>query len=276
MPLIALGSAAIGGYFSNRAAKKAAGAQKAAGELAYQRSLPWQTTGMFGGAYFDPETREATFELDPELEAQRQMLMGRAGETSEALAALESDPMAAAQQYAEQQKALYKPQQQADRLAMENRLLAQGMLGSTGGQARTGALLGTQQQKDLAVEANAVTQAQQMIDLLRGREAGDLQRSLALAELPMQYGQYGAGLGQGMSGAAGTAAGMQSQAAVGLAGAQAAQSAGLQKALGGYEMQDGWFGNMMGGDFSNLMQAKAPTPNTNTYNFGFSNPTGST
>ena len=38
----------LGGIFQNRAAKKAAAALTAAGELAYRRSLPKGVTGMFG------------------------------------------------------------------------------------------------------------------------------------------------------------------------------------------------------------------------------------
>ena len=252
-----------GGLMANRSAKKAARGQRQAADLAYERSLPWQTTGMFGGASFDPESREATFDLSPEMQAEYERYMGRAGGTSEALAALEADPMAAASQYAEQMKGLYRPQQEADRLRLENRLLAQGMLGSTGGGARTQALLGAQQQKDLQTEAASVQQAQQMIDLLRGRESSDFGQAIGIGNMPMQYGQYGQGLGSGMSSVALGAAGMQSQAGVGLAGAQAAQMAGLQKSLGGYKLNENAWGNLLKGDFGNLMQAKTATVDPN-------------
>lgn len=221
--------AIIGGLMASRSAKKAASGQRAAADLAYERSLPWNTSGMFGSASFDRDTREASFDLSPEMQAEYDRYMGRAGQTSEALSALESDPMGAASQYAEQMKGLYRPQQEADRLGLENRLLAQGMLGSTGGGARTGALLGAQQQKDLAVEANAVQQAQQMIDLLRGRESADFAQAVGIGSMPMEYGKYGQGLGSGMSNAALGAAGLQSDAATGLAGTQAASWAELAK-----------------------------------------------
>ena len=61
-----IGGALIAGQGAKSAARTSAQAQDRAAELAYQQSLPWTTTGLFGSAEFDEDTREATLGLSDE------------------------------------------------------------------------------------------------------------------------------------------------------------------------------------------------------------------
>ena len=66
-------TAGVGYYTSKKgedAMEQSAEASNRAAELAYQRSLPWNTGGLFGAAAFDPKTRRAIQTLSPELKAQ--------------------------------------------------------------------------------------------------------------------------------------------------------------------------------------------------------------
>jgi len=146
------------------------------------------------------------------------------------------------------QKALYAPQQEKDRLTQESRLLAQGRLGSTGGAGEQEALRTAQGQVDLQAQYAGLDKAQQQIgmfrdrskegialeDMYRARQAGDLAMVQSLGQLPGSYSAAGQGIGQGLSSIAGTAAGMQSSAAQGLAETSAAKWSGLASGVGDY------------------------------------------
>jgi len=217
-----VGSSLISGYGSNKAADKTASAQRDAAQLQYQQSLPWSTTGLFGGATFDEGGRTAELALSPELKAEYERLYGRAGATAEEVAALAGDPFTAQKKLYEQQKSLFAPQQEKERLAMESRLLSQGRLGTTGGAGQFGEVIERQQMQDLARQVQSMDQAQGLIDTLRAREAGDISQALTLGELPLAYANLGRGIGTGMSPAAQYGGQLRSQAAAGLGGSQAA------------------------------------------------------
>ncbi len=212
----------ISGAGARSAGKRAARSSDRAADLAYQQSLPWDISGMFGGATFDEGGRTSTLTLTPELKEHYDRLFGRADVSAEQVEALAGDPFEVQQKLYEQQKGLFAPQQQQEQLAMENRLRAQGMLGGTGGQMRMGKVLEAQQQQDLARQVQSLDQAQGLIDLYRAREAGDISQALTLGELPLRYAELGRGIGSGMSSAAQYGAGLRSTAATSLAGSQAA------------------------------------------------------
>jgi len=212
----------IGASGAKSAAETSAAASDRAAQLAYEQALPWGMTGLFGEAAFDEDTRAATVTLDPELQAHYDRLLARGAATGETLAGFAGDPFELQQQIYQQQRELFAPQQEEERLALENRLLAQGMLGATGGQQRMGALLESQQTQDLARQGQALTQAQQLVDLYRGREAEDIGLATELGKLPLDYASIGRGIGGGLSNVAGIGAGIRSTAAAGLGGAQAA------------------------------------------------------
>jgi len=254
MPWAAVAGAVVSGYMQNKAAKKAASAQERAGELAYQRSLPGSTKGLFGEAKFDG--KDATLELSPELQAQYERLMGRAGTTAEQVAAYSADPFEAQKQLYEQQRGLFEPQRAKERLSREARLLAQGRLGTTGGAGEIEAAETAYGMQDLARQVGAFDQAQGMINQLRAREAEDIKQSLILGELPLSYAQLSRGIASGVSPAAQFAGQQAGQAALGLGGTQAAFWSQLGQQGSTYNQQgyrtgstDSQLGTIFGGLF---------------------------
>ena len=231
----AVAGAAVSGLMQNRAAKKAASAQREAGELAYQRSLPGTTKGLFGEASYSG--KDATLSLAPDLQAQYDRLMGRAGTTAEQVGKYSADPFAAQQQLYEQQRGLFAPQREKERLSREARLLAQGRLGTTGGAGEIEAAETAYGMQDLARQVGSFDQAQQMLTQLRAREAADIQQGLTLGQLPMEYAKLSQGMSSAISPAAQFAGQQAGQAAVGLGGTQAAFWSQLGQQQGTYNQQ---------------------------------------
>jgi len=254
------------GYYAGEKAEdisqQSAEAQRQAAQLAYERSLPWNTGGLFGAAAFDPKTRTSLQTLSPELKAQYDAYMQRSGQHAQYIpearadfekqrgyaAELEGDVYGAGKKFYEMQKALYAPEQEKTRLSQEARLLAQGRLGSTGGAGEIEALRKAQEQVDLQAQYAGLDKAQQQIgmfrdrskegqaleDTYRARQASDLAMVQSLGQLPSGYAQTGRGIGTGLSSIAGTAAGMQSTAAKGMADTSAAKWGGLATGIGNY------------------------------------------
>jgi hypothetical protein len=237
----AVAGAVIGGVMANKSAKKSAAAQDRAADLAYQQSLPWDVSGMFGSATFDEDGRAADIQLDPEMKALYDRLYGRAGGYAEQVEAMGKDPLAMQQKFYEEQKAIAAPGEEKDRLALENRLLAQGMLGSTGGASRMGELQTAQGMKDLVRRADAMSQSQQMLDLYRTRETGDIKQALGIGALPYDYATLGRGIGGGMSSAATYGAGLRSEGAKGIGATNSSMWGGIGRGVAGAD-----WGNIFG------------------------------
>ena len=229
----------LGGIFQNRAAKKAAAAQTAAGERAYRRSLPKGVTGMFGGFSYDDASQQASMNLSPEMQAQYDALMLRAQEQAGQIQNL--NPLELQQQLYDQQYGMLQPQQAEQTLNQEARLLQQGRLGSTGGAGQMQALQEAQGQQRAGLMANSYNIAQQTLDSMRQRQMADQQAALGIGNLPMQYAQLGMNLGQAVSPGAQFAGQQAAGAAVGLGGVQS----GMWSQLGTK------FGNMDYSDWSN-------------------------
>jgi len=124
MMLIGGGMSLAGGLFgANAQAKAARDAAKAA------RFTPWDVSTGVGSATFGPN-RQISTSLAPEYEAMRQGLFGQLG----------ASPMDMAGTQFGRYMSFLDPQQQRERSTLENRLFAQGMLGSTGGAQRAQAL----------------------------------------------------------------------------------------------------------------------------------------
>jgi hypothetical protein len=218
-----LASAAIGALGASKQRKSARRAEEAAVEaadLAYKRSLPWDVKGAFGEAQYDEEGRQLDMSLSQPWQSEYDLAMAGAGRQREFIEGMEADPMAAGQKFYEMQKALYAPEQEKDRLAQENRLLAQGMLGSTGGASRIEALREAQSMQDLQAQYAGLDKAQGMIDTYRGRAATDLGMAETIGQLPQKYAETGRGIGTGLSSIAGAAGKMQSAAAQARAASQ--------------------------------------------------------
>jgi len=196
---------AVGGLISLRGQSKAASAQSAASasaerqaELAYQRTLPWDVKGNFGEAQFDEEGRQLDMSLSAPWQSEYDLAMAGAGKQRGFIAGMEADPMAAGKKFYDMQKAIYAPEQEKQRLALENRLLGQGMLGSTGGANRSEALLKAQAMQDLEAQYSGLDKAQGMIDTYRGRAATDLGMAETIGQLPQKYAETGRGIGTGL------------------------------------------------------------------------------
>lgn len=242
------GGQLLGAGISLLGQRKAAKAQSAASaaaerqaELAYQRSLPWDVSGMFGTATFDEDGRELKMGLAEPWQKEYDIALGGAAKQREYIAGLEADPYTAGKRFYEQQKALYAPEQEKQRLDLEKRLLAQGMMGSTGGALQTQALREAQLAQDLEAQYAGLDKAQSLIDTYRARTASDLSQAEAIGQLPQKYAETGRGIGTGLSTIAGTAAGLASSAA---------QARGASEA-------SRWLG--MGQQFGNLVNPQ-PTP----------------
>ena len=242
----AIASSLIGGIMTNRAAKKAASAQREAGERAYQRSLPRGVSGLFGTFGYD-EQGGSTMALSGDLQAQYDALMGRAGQTGQQIQDL--NPLELQQSLYDQQMGLLQPQQEQQTLDQEARLLQQGRLGSTGGAGQMQALAEAQGQQRAGLLASSYGTAQQTLDSMRQREAMDTQNALAIGNLPMNYANTSAQMA-GLTGAAGQYAGNAAQeAALGLGGTQANFWANAMEQFGDrdYDKFNSWMGGLWKG-----------------------------
>ena len=264
MPWGAIAGAVVGGMFANKAAKTSAASADYAAQLAYEQSLPWDVSGLFGEAQFDEDGRAATLALSPELQAQYDALMARSAEQAAQVDVL--DPDAVALKHYEYQKGLFAPQEEQERLALENRLIAQGLMGASGGALQTQALHEAQAMKDLARQAESMTVGQQFLDMYRTREMEDRAEALKLGALPYDYGSLGRGIGSGMSSAAQAGMTARSQAAAGLGATQAAFGSQLGKSIAGANW-GGLFGSpSTGGHYATNM--------TNPYAYSAGTPYG--
>ena len=243
-----------GSVLAGRSARKAAESQAASQERiaqqAYEQSMPWKITGAGATIGVDEDTKRMTTALSPELQSIYEGMLTRSGTWAPMVQDIIADPFAAQQALYQQQQALFAPEQQRDRLALENRLLAQGMLGSTGGALQSQALREAQGTQNLQRQIAAMTQAQGLIDTYLGREAGDIGTAFGFLDVPLQYGGLSRGIGGTLGQTASTVANLRNQAATGLASAQAAYGSTLGNALSGL---GGSFGGGGSGMFNNLL-----------------------
>jgi hypothetical protein len=208
----------VSSYFADRAAKK--GVEAAQGYADATAFEPYDVAGLLGGVTFEDGSAEAY--LSPAIEAQFDALIAQAQGYGEQLQ--EFDPQELQSQLYEEQQALFAPAQEQDRLALESRLLQQGLLGSTTGGMRSEALLGAQSQQDLARQAVAFEQAQQaQKNLMSGQESA-ITGLLNLAN--QTEGMFGTGANLGIAQSNAALAGQEP-----LLGATAARSVGQAKAV---------------------------------------------
>ena len=196
-------------------------------DAAIQQSQPYGIGGAGGTFDTDPESRTALLSLSPELQNIYQGALTRSGLFGQqAMNLAGSNPFEAADMFYNQQQALVAPEEAQLRSDAETRLLAQGRLGSTGGQRAMGEL-----EKQILMDRDrrrlgSMNQAQQLITSLLGRESGDIGTATGLLNIPVQYGKLGSGIGGDLGDAA--IGGLQSRAtgAAGLAGVMGASPFG--------------------------------------------------
>jgi len=241
---LSVGMGLMGNNANKKAARRSEASAKAAAELAYQRSLPWDVQGAFGTAEFDEETRRLNMSLSDQWQGEYDYAMADAQNQRGYLNSMEADPMAAGQQFYEQQRALYAPQQQQDRLALESRLVAQGMFGSTGGAGQAQALRQAQGQVDLEAQYAGFDKAQSMIDTYRARETAALGRGETIGQMPQKYAETGRGIGTDMSTIAGQAGKMTSSAAQARAATTVSSNNAMMRQFGNiYDNNSNMFGS---------------------------------
>ena len=211
--LLSTGIGLLSARSKRKAAQGASDAQTREAELAYQRSLPIGVGGMFGDVSYDEATRQMTIAADPRLQAEADIAIQDPARQRAFRQEIEADPFKAGQRFYEMQKALYAPEQERQRQELEERLLAQGMLGSTGGAERQRALLEAQQMQDLQAQYGGLEQAQSLIDLYRGRELEGIGTFETIGALPFKYGELSRGISSGIGSAAETAAKIKGKAA---------------------------------------------------------------
>jgi hypothetical protein len=190
----AVGSAAIGGAVSGAVGGLFGGG----GGGGYQpvgpqfgdvlpHAMPWGINAMgLGGTMVDETGRVMGTYLDPRLQAIANNLYMRAGEQTGAIS--EFDPFAAGEQYYE---TFLAPGFEKQRLAAENRLLSQGMFGSSGGAERMKAI----EEAALTGRQQSMAAAQTWYDQMRQRELDDIRFMTQLYGLPAGYFGQGATTG---------------------------------------------------------------------------------
>ena len=189
-----LGGMIGGAVFGGGGSSSGGGAASAGGQVvtgavedAYQRAMPWDVTGAYGGLDFDPTTRTVQQSLSPEYQAVYDRLMGRAGTYSPIIQKYTQDPVAAAMGLSQERTALREPQRRLKREALEARLFEQGRLGSTGGAGQQQALEESFATQDLIDEQTALKDILNIGQQYRAYESGDITAGTKIAGLPMEY-----------------------------------------------------------------------------------------
>jgi len=131
---------------------------------------PYNLTSPVGGVGFEDGSGMATF--SPEMETIFNDLLAQHANYSYRLQ--NYDPVSAQQEKLELKRSMFAPQQARDSLALESRLVNQGMLFSRGGAGLTQSLLESQAQRDRAAEFETWEQVQQEQLNLQGAKTQSL------------------------------------------------------------------------------------------------------
>lgn len=208
---LGLGAAALIGGGSLLGGVLGANAQKDAADAAARASLfrgvpitsgigSVTTSGTPGNISFETE-------LSPEMQALRDQLLGVGTQTLDQFQTF--DPREAGTLFTQQLTDIAAPREKEERLALENRLFQQGLLGSTTGAKRSEALFGAQnlaaQQRDLT----GLLEGEQQQARLFERALGGIQGATTIDQLLSN--QLSQAIGAGGAQTAGNTAGAQFQ-----------------------------------------------------------------
>lgn len=162
-------------------------------------SQPYGLMAPTGGITWDYARKQGTADISQMYRDIADPLFQRAIATGQVAAAF--DPMYAAQEYYQTYVAPdLLDAQEKQRLALENRLLAQGMLGSTGGAQTFGELIKAQEASQRQARAEAIGQSQSYYDTLRQQQLQDIAAASAIYESPQTLFATGAGVGANIGG----------------------------------------------------------------------------
>ena len=246
------------GYKASDSASEAAAAQTALGNQAADMAQfkPYSITSGYGQSFFNPDTQQAGYQLNPLMEGFRNQFYGGAGQAMDQMGNL--DPNAAAQNYMQQQMGLLQPGRQAQDLALQSNMLSTGRTGlglsSEAAGAGTGGYVNPQQFSldraralaDAQTAAQSYTMGQSDIDKAILRAQGLFQSGAGVEELGIGNLSMGADIGN-KAAVSGANAGSRLLAG----GMQATQSN-----LAGGLAQAGMFGNA-GASLGGLFAPKA-------------------
>lgn len=226
------------------AATAAAQANQAAAKQAAEAAAfkPYAVSTGFGTGFFNPETQQAGYQIDPMLEAFRNKMYGSAADV---FGGMTLDPTEASQRYMQQQMGLLQPQREAEDIALRQQQLRSGRIGmglsgeAVGAGAGTGMVNPDQYRRDLArsmadaqMAAQAYQQGQADIDRNIQRASGLFQTGLGIEEQALRPLTLGADIGSRQA----TSGGAQAQAL--LSGGQSAAQANLAGAIAAIQAQN--------------------------------------
>ncbi len=215
-------------------------------DKAAEMGAGYSSDNTLGTTDIDYENKMITERLSPELQAQYDTLLKQSGGAGSRIAAMDGDPYAM-QMYLYNQNADLRAGE-ADNLrnmTMES-LNAKGMLGSTGGSELYSGVEDSIAAADTEAFNNAFAQSQQLYDMERARQTGDISTAMAMGQKQIPYIQAGTNQGraipiknvEGVSGASRNIFGVES----GLSMGKAKQKKGIWDSLLGS-------GGLLGGIF---------------------------
>lgn len=236
--LIGAGTALIGQNMASNAAIESGDQSLAAAKVAAEASRfkPYGVTTGFGSSWFNPQTQQAGYNLDPGMAAWRDAMMMGAGTVADQV---NLDPTDATNQYYNQIQDVMQPRRAQEQGALQQNLFGSGRLGMRLAGEGAGAGLGTgmyqpdvlgynkaqelaNQQFAMQARQNAFNEMDQGI----GRAQGLFNTGLATEEYGLKPLALGAELG-GRSATGGAAYGSAL-----MSGANNAANARLQAGLG--------------------------------------------
>lgn len=236
-PLVAVAGGLIGQNMASNAAGQAADQYTQAAQIAADASKfrPYGVTTGFGSSWFNPQTQQAGYQLDPALAAYRDAnLMGAAQVADQ----INLDPTSAAQGYYNQMQDMMAPRRAQEQTQLQQNLFGSGRLGMrlAGEGAGAGAggmyqpdVLGYNKAQELANQNLAMQSRQQALnemDQAISRSQGMFTYGTGVEQLGMTPLQMGAELG-GRQMQGGAAAGQAL-----LSGASNAANARLASGMG--------------------------------------------
>ena len=125
-------SSLLGGWWQNRIAKKQREFERKKAELAYKRSLPWNSKSALGSVSFDPETKEMLQQLSPEMQELMANYLGISKGASDELAAMQADPYAMEQEQFQRFEDMNANAYNQSRLQGQEAAIEQGREGTQG------------------------------------------------------------------------------------------------------------------------------------------------
>ncbi len=238
--VLGVGGMLLGSNTASSAASDAAAAQLEAAKIAADAAKfrPYGVTTGFGTSWFNPETQQAGYELDPALAAFRDTNMVGAAMVADQLGATGLDPTQAANKYYAETQAMMAPTREQERQQLQQDIFGSGRLGMRLAGEGAGAGAGGMYQPDvlgynkansladMALAQQSRAQAQAEMDQAIARSQGMFSYATGLEALGQQPLTMGAQFG----GNAATAGANMGQAL--MEGGMGAAQANLAGSLG--------------------------------------------